>query len=292
MHLKRLLPLAAAFAATLALNAQTSVWKVSQGNRVLYLGGTSHLLRPADFPLPPEFDEAYAAASAVYFETDLKRVLSPEMQQVVMQRGMLADEQTLQSVVSTEAWQAIQVYCQTRGMPVAQVLKFRPWLFLTVISMVEIQKLGVTQAGVDLHFFQRATAERKAIGQLESFESQIDYITSMGAGHESEMILQSLEDLAELPEKVPQLLRGWRDGDMRVLDALMHDEMRTKHPAIYASLLVERNNHWLGVLERLIASPEVELVLVGVGHMAGPDGLLAQLRGRGYEVEQVRAGGR
>ena len=50
------------FTATLALQAQSSVWKVSKGGNTLYIGGTSHLLRTSDYPLPAEFDLAYAAA--------------------------------------------------------------------------------------------------------------------------------------------------------------------------------------------------------------------------------------
>ena len=36
-----------------------SIWLVRSGDNVIYLGGTVHLLRPSDYPLPDEFDEAY-----------------------------------------------------------------------------------------------------------------------------------------------------------------------------------------------------------------------------------------
>jgi len=277
------------FAAAFIAHAESSVWKVSKGENALYLGGTSHLLRPADFPLPPEFDEAYAAASAVYFETDIKRSMSAEMQQIVQQRGMLPEGRTLESVLSPRAWKRVQTYCAQRGLPLGQFAKLRPWLFLTMIGIMEIQKLGVTQEGVDMHFFQRATADQKTIGELESFEHHIDYITNLAAGHESEMIEQSLDDLAALPKDLDDLLSGWRKGDLAPLDKLMHEEMRAKYPAIYSTLLVERNNNWLPVIERLVATPETEFVLAGIGHMVGPDGLLAQLQKRGYAIEQIKA---
>ncbi len=39
--------------------AQTSLWKVSNADSILYLGGTIHLLSPDDYPLPEEFLMAY-----------------------------------------------------------------------------------------------------------------------------------------------------------------------------------------------------------------------------------------
>ena len=51
--------------------ADTSVWSVRSGDNVIYLGGTVHLLRPGDCPLPDEFEEAYQASSELYCETDI-----------------------------------------------------------------------------------------------------------------------------------------------------------------------------------------------------------------------------
>jgi len=51
--------------------ADASVWSVRSGDNVIYLGGTVHLLRPGDYPLPDEFEEAYQASSELYCETDI-----------------------------------------------------------------------------------------------------------------------------------------------------------------------------------------------------------------------------
>ena len=39
--------------------ADTSVWKISKGNRHIYMGGTVHVLSKADYPLPASFEKAY-----------------------------------------------------------------------------------------------------------------------------------------------------------------------------------------------------------------------------------------
>ncbi len=55
---------------------------------------------------------------------------------------------------------------------------------------------------------------------------------------------------------------------------------RAKYPAIFKSLLVDRNKAWLPKPEELLRTAEVEFVLVSAGHMPGSEGLLAQLRAR------------
>ena len=40
-------------------DAQTSVWKVSKGEDIVYVGGTIHILPISEFPLPADFTEVY-----------------------------------------------------------------------------------------------------------------------------------------------------------------------------------------------------------------------------------------
>jgi uncharacterized protein YbaP (TraB family) len=274
--------------ATTAL-ADTSVWKVSRGGATLYLGGTCHLLRPADLPLPPEYDQAYAAAQKVYFETDIARVMSPEMQQIISTRGLYGPGQSLDAAIDAEAWRRIQDYCAKTGLPTANVSRMKPWLFIVMVSAMEMQKLGVTQEGADVIYFKRAKADGKPVGSLESFEAHIDFLTGMGAGKESEIIRSSLDDLAQAIEDFPKLLAAWRAGDLAAVEKEMLQEMRTKYPDIFKELIVTRNNAWLSSIDDMLKSPETELVLAGFGHMAGPEGLIAQLRQRGCEVTQLTA---
>jgi uncharacterized protein YbaP (TraB family) len=270
-----------------ALPASTSVWKVSRGESVLYLGGTCHLLRPQDFPLPAEFDTAFAASSKIVFETDMARLTSPAMQQIVASRGMFTDGTTLDKVVSPSAWKALSTYCREAGLPMDQISKMKPWLFTIMMMGMELQKLGMATDGVDVYYFEKASAGNKSLGQLESFEQQIEFITQLGAGYESELIEKSLEDLHELPKMMNDTLAAWKSGDMAALDRLMLDEVRTKYPSIFQTLFVDRNNSWRPKIEALLETSEVEFVLVGAGHLSGPEGLLALLSARGCKVEQL-----
>lgn len=272
-----------------SLPAQSSVWKITRGSQTLYLGGTIHLLRPTDFPLPPEFNAAYAASDKLYFETDASRLQSPELQMSLMSRGMFNDGKTLQDVISPEAWAAAKAHAKKTGLPLEAVSRMRPWLFVITLTVVELEKLGITSEGVDMHFYKKSLETKKTVGFFEAIEEQIEFIVGMGAGHESEMVFRTIEDVGELSTMMQDVTAAWRAGDVPEIDRLFLADWRKKYPAIYKSLLVDRNNDWLPKIDDLLKTPEIEFVLVGVGHLPGPDGLIAQLKARGCKLEQIKS---
>ncbi len=272
-----------------SLAAQSSVWKVTRGGNSVYLGGTIHMLRATDFPLPAEFDVAFAASQKLYFETDIGGMHSPEIQARIAREGVFTDGKTLEKVLTPQAWKAAQEYCARAGLPLERLQAMKPWLFTVTLALIELQKLEVKLEGVDHHFHKLATENGKATGSLETIENHLNHIFNLGRGHESEMIRKSIDDLSDLPRVLTQIIAAWRSGDMARLDKLMIRDMREKYPAVFKDLLADRNAAWLPKIEAMLASQEVEFVLAGVGHMPGKEGLLALLRARGCTVEQITA---
>jgi uncharacterized protein YbaP (TraB family) len=273
-------------ASAAALFAQSSVWKITRAGNTIYLGGTVHLLRSEDFPLPPEFEAAFSASRKLYFETDVSQLQSGAVQEAVLQHGVFTDGRSLDRILSPAAWKTVQHYCTKAGLPVDYVKQMKPWLFAITMALVELQKLGVSQEGVDLHYHRRASEAGKATGELEPFDRHLQFLVNFGAGHESEMIEKSMEDVAELPRVFEQTIAAWRVGDLAQIDRLLLRDIRQKFPAIHKALLTDRNAAWAPKIDALLRTPEVELVLVGAGHLPGRDGLLALLKARGCAVEQ------
>lgn len=288
MSLRLLLPLLGLCVVAPALSAQSSVWKVTRGTSTLYLGGTCHVLRAQDLPLPAEFDQAFAASTVLYFETEVGRLQSLETQQRVLAEGMFMDGRSLEKVLTPAAWMAAKAYGAKAGLPIEQMSRMKPWLLTVMMAVLELQKLGVTMEGVDLHYFKQASEAGKKTGALEPFDRHLAFLTNMGKGHESEMVTKSIEDLSEMPMMINQLLAAWKTGDLARIEEFMLLEMRAKYPAIYQELIVSRNNAWLPEIEALAKTPEVEFILAGVAHMAGKDGLIAKLRAMGYTITQLK----
>lgn len=270
-----------------SLQADTSVWEISSDDARLYVGGTVHLLRPGDYPLPPEFEEAYADSDQIVFETDISLMGDLATQTRMLQQLTYSDERTLQSVLNEEAYAALQEYTAEKGMPLAMMQKFKPGMVISTLQVIEFQSMGFTPQGVDSYFNARAVGDAKELGALETIDEQIGFLASMGEGKESEFILMSLEDLEDTGEMMENMLSAWREGDADSLATLFVEEMRREAPELYDSLLKQRNEDWLPQIEAMLDDDDREFVLVGAAHLVGEEGLLSLLAERGYRVRQL-----
>ena len=267
--------------------ADTSVWSVRSGDNVIYLGGTVHLLRPADYPLPGEFEEAYQASSELYFETDIASMSDLSVQAQMLQQLTYGDDESLSSILSDEAYAALSAYTATAGLPIAMLNKFKPGLLISTLQILVFQSMGFTPQGVDAFFHTRAVGDGKAEGQLETVQEQIGSIAAMGEGNESEFILLSLKDLAETGDVMEDMIGAWRSGDAEGLSELFVEEMKVEAPALYDTLLLQRNLKWVPQIDSMLQDADTEFVLVGAAHLVGENGLLDLLSQKGYEINQL-----
>ena len=83
-------------------------------------------------------------------------------------------------------------------------------------------------------------------------------------------------------------VKAWRIGNINEMNKQHGGEkMRAEFPTSYKLFFTDRNNRWLSKMEAMFTSADVELILVGALHLAGPDGLIQKLNSNGYKVEQL-----
>jgi len=267
-------------------HAGTSIWQVSDGKNTVYLGGTFHMLKPSDYPLPKEFEQVYKKVNWLVFETDMDQLESSEFQQKFLKSMTLPTGQILADHLSSEAYAELIRYAAKNNMDTGRLQRFKPQMIGLIITIEELQKHGLTAPGVDNYIGEKARKDGKVVTKLESTDDQIRYISTMGEGNESNLILQTLADIEDLPKELNAMSNAWRTGDDEALFESGIKPMLDDYPKIYQSLLVERNNNWMDKIEKLIAQPEEKFILVGALHLVGQDGLLQQLKDRGYQVKQ------
>jgi len=267
--------------------AESSVWRVQKGDSVFFLGGTFHLLRPSDFPLPPEFDKAYQASDLLVFETDLGRLNDASAQEKLLSQAMYADGSTIDKYLSPKTYRLLNEFCTAKGIPLENLKHFKPSIIAVTMLTVELAKLGVAQQGVDTFFYQLATQDKKATEGLETVDEQIQFVVGMGEGNEDAFITHSLRDLESIKQNYETMVEAWKKGDIKKLDALFVAEVKAKLPKLYKELLADRNAKWLPRIEAYRETPKKEFILVGAGHLAGPDGIIEALRRKGYTVEKL-----
>ena len=268
--------------------AGSPVWKVSKGEQYLYVGGTIHMLASSDYPLPDAFERAYTASSKLVFETDISQLNSPELQRYIAGKVAFQDGRTLRQALKPETFKLLEQHLQAQGVPVESVLGLRPGMVSVTLTLMELQRLGMAGTGVDEFFHQKAISDGKALGELETAMSQIDFLADLGKGYEDELILHTLEEVKMIPQLMADTKRAWRTGQLSQLEPLMIEPMVENYPELYQTLLVNRNNLWMPQIYQMLEDDTVEFILVGALHLVGKDGLLDQLEANGYSVERLK----
>jgi len=267
--------------------AESSVWKLQKGESVMYLGGTCHVLRQSDFPLPVEFHTAYRASDILVLETDLGKLNDPSIQKKLISEAMYADGSTIDDHLSSQTYNLLSEYCASNGIPIEAVKQFKPSIIALTMTTMELARLGITQEGVDAFFFQLATRDKKIVEALETVEEQMHFIVSMGEGNEDAFVTYSIKDLKLIKQVYESLVDAWKKGDTKKLNDLMIADVKTRTPNLYKELITDRNENWLPMIDAYEKTRQREFILVGVGHLVGPEGIVEALRQKGYKVEKL-----
>ena len=271
---------------SVSANAETSLYEITKGDQKMYLGGTIHVLRNSDYPLPPEFEQAYEKAKILVLETDLKKASSPEFGQQMAQAFMYSDGKNLSQDLKPALWKELQAFSDKRQFPLGQMSMFKAMFVSLSLSIAEMQRqgFGVGQ-GVDSYFYQKAILSGKATQELETTGDVLTHLTMLADVDANVIIKATLRDLHKMDGMLEKSVGYWRSGELEKLDKEMAADMRKETPEIYQQLLVVRNQAWLPKIEQMLTTPDVELVLVGSLHLSSKDGLLAQLKQRGYNIK-------
>lgn len=263
-----------------------SVWKVSKNGSSLYIGGTVHILNESDYPLPKAYDDAFKDSKLLVLETDMATVQSAAFQQQFMLKGLYQDGKTIKDVLSADTFMALEQHLKERGIPVNHFLTMKPGMLSVTLSVMEMQRLGITSEGVDYFYADKAAAENMPQQFLETPEQQLQFIVDMGQDNPDRLIHHTLQDTKNLGDMMKDIIAHWRKGDMQALAKLTLTDFKTDYPGVYQRILIDRNNDWIPKIEALFATAQKELVLVGALHLAGEDSVLAKLRAKGYKVEK------
>ncbi len=287
LSLKSCMALLLCLLASTQVIAKSSVWKVEKNGQHIYLGGTIHLLKKSDYPLPGEYDLAYNKSQIVYFETDIERITSKQASGKMAQALKSKTNQTLDQVLKPQTLQALKTHLKKQKLPLQRFKDYSPsGVYLTLTSM-ELAKSGRLALGVDVHFAKRARLDKKRVGKLETIDQHLSFLSKMAGGNPDQVIMNGLQDMKSVPEMVSDLKKIWRVGNREQYNTYLINPYKTYYSVPYKILIVDRNAQWMPKLEAMLTTSPVEFILVGAMHLFGKQGLLQQLEAKGYTVTSL-----
>ena len=271
-----------------AAAARDFIWKATApGGGAVYLVGSVHLLTQDFYPLSSVLDQAFKESDLLVEEADFAELLSPAAQTAMLARGMLPANASLDSVVSAATFALVAQRTRELGLPIEPLKRFKPWALALMLSSLEWQKAGFSaEIGLDRHFYDQARAAGKRTEGLETAAYQISRFDELAMDQQERLLAETLKDLDTEISNLTTLVQAWKKGDASVVEQIVLKDVK-QEPMLYERLLVERNRNWMPKIEALFMRPRPSFVVVGAAHLVGPDGLITQLRAKGYRVDQM-----
>ena len=264
-----------------------SLWRVSDATHHVYLQGSVHLLKKSNYPLPAVIEAAYADSAVLVLEADLAAAHDPATQMAMMRKGMLKDKATLKGTLSATTWDMAEKQLGEMGMNIAMFNGFKPWFFAMTITVSRLQMLGFSSFdGLDWHFFNRATADAKPVVGLETLDYQMELFDTIAAADQDALVRQTIQDIATIEDEMDVVVDAWATGNLPKLEAALLKNFK-EYPAVYKRLVTDRNHNWIPLIRKQLDSGKVHMIVVGAGHLAGKEGLVALLKKAGLQLKQL-----
>jgi uncharacterized protein len=259
------------------------VWKVTGPNgKIAYLGGSVHHLRKGDYPLPAAYLNAFDASTRMAFEIDAKAL--DESGQSLVKLGKYPKGDSLKNHVDPRTFAYLRRLFDLMNVPEEAFIQCRPWLIVAVLQAGATMRT-MPEAGVDEFLMKRAAKRSMLVTGLESGQEHARVYSGL-SDRESEILLLVTFIPSASTGGQDNVMKAWRRGDAEALAAMMERDS-VEFPAFNNRLLGARNRAWIPKIEKFIESGHTYFVVVGAGHFGGNNGLLALLRAKGYQVEQL-----
>lgn len=283
--LKALLGVLAALVTAGAVQAQPPVWVVRDRDSELVLFGSVHVLPPGLDWRPKALNAALAGADDIWFELPIDAATQTRTAQLASQLGVLPPGQSLFKMLKPREARRLSEVAQQYGASPVLLDHLQPWFAEVALSGAEFRKAGAEGSdGVEqtLSAAVPPGAQRRA---FETPEQQIGLLADEPRDEQIASLTQTVRDMQDKPDEYRILVRAWMSGDLAALDREALAPLRKTSPTLFRRLITERNARWTTVLDQRLKGHGRTVVVVGVGHLIGPDGVPARLRALGYQVE-------
>jgi uncharacterized protein YbaP (TraB family) len=262
------------------------LWVLAGEHNRVYVMGSFHLLRPQDYPLAAEIEDAYRDAEALCMEIDVDDTDEGALAFKMLALARLPPGASLKTELG-DSYPMVSSKARALGIDLAPLDAFQPWFVALTASVTQLMKLGFNpNEGVEKYFQRRAKTDHKEICGFETAEDQFNLLAGMSAHEQAALLAQSIDELGDVQTQMNAMLDAWKHGDEKTLLKTAFRQME-QNPELYKAMILDRNKRFAAGIEGLLGERHDYLVIVGAGHLVGRDSVLRMLRKDGHRAKQL-----
>ena len=272
----------------MAASALPPVWVVKGHDSTIVMFGSVHLLPPGTNWRPEALKQALAKADEVWFEAPMDAAGLAAATADAQAKGYLPAGQSLRPMLSQAGRQRLADAAKLLGVPVEQFDPLRPWFAELLVQDGLFKAIGIDGSdGVEEQLWAGLSPTARRV-TLETPEQQIGFFADAPIKEQLASLEQTLKDVPHAKRDYDKMLKAWLGSDIRGLDKDVVEPLRKSSPALYERVVSQRNARWVQALDERLKGKGETVMVVGMGHLIGPDSVPARLRAQGVEVDGPR----
>jgi uncharacterized protein YbaP (TraB family) len=270
-------------------HAAAFLWEVSSMTNKVYLFGTVHAGKADWYPMSAPIENAFADSSVVVVEADITDTEAMRK----AQPAAYTPPDSLDKHVDPEVYARFRKLLPRYKLPEGQVARLKPFMAASLLVFSDWSRLGFKpELGVDGYLIAKARNNNKPLREIEGLDAQVELIDSL-TDAQSKLIFEGTVDALEsglTDRQIEGMVKAWQQGDPAAMleTAERYDEQVKGARELEEKFVWGRHDAMLKKIESYLnESKDRTFVAVGALHLAGPRGLVEQLRKRGYIVRQL-----
>ena len=105
------------------------------------------MLKEGFFPLPRQYEEAFAASDTLVVEAAVEQIEPAQLQQMMLSYALLP-QGSLRALLLPQTYAKLARQAQTYGLPLEQMQGFKPALISQQLAVAAISAMGLTCPGM------------------------------------------------------------------------------------------------------------------------------------------------
>lgn len=259
---------------------RTLLWEIT-GNGIKtpsYLFGTIHLMCPDDIKMPDIVSEKFNNSKTLFLEIDLT---DPQMMEKAMVMMQMKDTSTIEKLLGNKYEKVNLAFKEITGMPLSLMNNTKP---IMIISALLPAMIGCMPASWESVFQKMAEDKKIPVKGLETMKDQMDVFDKIPYKNQADFLSKTVLNMDSSKKELQKLQRIYNEKDIEQMNLLtiMDDDFKK----FEGSLLTDRNNNWIPVIENQIIN-EPTFFAFGAGHLGGKMGVINLMRLKGYTIRPI-----
>ena len=272
----------------------------SYGNKV-YVFGSVHVGFEDTNDFPQYVLDAFYSSDKLAVEFDTIAAEQDQMQVATASMSvMYTDGSTIRDHISKDLYDRAVKVLKDNGGYNLNMEYFMPFMWSSVIGDYDLANTGISsENGVDVTLLKMAYNRDMIIYDIESLEEQFTMMGGFSEGLQEYMLENtlSLYGTGQSFSATKMLIEAWEEGDAATLEQLaitdtssplLTDQQKLWMAEYNRELLYDRNKNMTDYVELQLNSGQKTFICVGAAHVIGNEGIIAEMRSKGYTVTQVK----